>query len=77
MATASLGVTRLSRDQNIALRGAGAKDDSTQYSLGLAWEALRNVTVGCQYTHLDRETSNVIYSNTAYTAGCYVQGMLR
>ena len=66
-----------SRDQNIALPGAGPKDNSKQYSLGLAWEALRNVTVGCQYTRLDRDTTNVLYSYNAYTAGCYVQGMIR
>ena len=76
-ATAGVGITRLSRDQNIALPGAGPKDNSKQYSLGLAWEALRNVTVGCQYTRLDRDTSNVLYSYNAYTAGCYVQGMIR
>ncbi len=76
-ATAGLGITRLSRNGDIALPGAGAKDNSKQYSLGLAWEALRNVTVGCSYTRLDRDTSNTLYSYNAYTAGCYVQGMIR
>lgn len=76
-AQAGLGITRLSRDRDIALAGARSKDNSRQYSLGLAWEALRNVTVGCQYTRLDRDTTDVIYSYNAYTAGCYVQGMLR
>jgi hypothetical protein len=76
-ATAGLGITKLSRNGDIALPGAGAKDDSKQYSLGLAWEALRNVTVGCSYTRFDRDTSNVLYSYNAYTAGCYVQGMIR
>lgn len=76
-ATAGLGITKLSRNGDIALPGAGAKDDSKQYSLGLNWEALRNVTVGCSYTRFDRDTSNVLYSYNAYTAGCYVQGMIR
>jgi hypothetical protein len=76
-ATAGLGITKLSRNGDIALPGAGARDDSKQYSLGLAWEALRNVTVGCSYTRFDRDTSNVLYSYNAYTAGCYVQGMIR
>ncbi|WP_157523198.1 hypothetical protein [Mitsuaria sp. 7] len=76
-ATAGLGITKLSRNGDIALPGAGAKDDSKQYSLGLAWEALRNVTLGCSYTRFDRSTSNVLYSYNAYTAGCYVQGMIR
>ncbi|MBO9688731.1 MAG: hypothetical protein J7598_19180 [Mitsuaria chitosanitabida] len=76
-AQAGVGVTRLSRNGDIAVIGDRAKDNSTQYSLGLAWEALRNVTVGCQYTRLNRDTSNVVYTYNAYTAGCYVQGTLR
>ncbi|TXD96651.1 hypothetical protein FUT87_05665 [Mitsuaria sp. TWR114] len=76
-AQAGVGFTRLSRDRDIALGGIRSKDNSKQYSLGLAWEALRNVTVGCQYTRLDRDTTDVIYSYNAYTAGCYVQGMIR
>ncbi|MDH0865346.1 hypothetical protein [Mitsuaria sp. GD03876] len=69
------GYTRLNRRDDQV--GTSFKDNSKQYSLGLAWQALRNVTVGCQYSHLSRDTTNVLYAYSAYTAGCYVQGMIR
>ena len=75
--TAQLGAgyTRLNRHDDQF--GTSYKDNTKQYSLGLAWQALRNVTVGCQYSHQSRDTTNVLYAYGAYTAGCYVQGMLR
>lgn len=69
------GYTRLSRNDDQF--GTSFKDNSRQYSLGLAWQALRNVTLGCQYSRMSRDTTSVLYAYSAYTAGCYVQGMIR
>lgn len=72
---AGAGYTRMNRSDGAA--GANLDDNSKQYSLGVAWQALRNVTLGCSYARTSRDTTNVIYSYNAYSAGCYVQGMLR
>lgn len=69
------GFTRLSRNDDQF--GTSSRDNSRQYSLGIAWQALRNVTLGCQYNRVSRDTTNALYDYGAYTAGCYVQGMIR
>lgn len=74
-ATAGAGYNRTSRDD--LTRQLNYSDNSRQYSLGLAWQALRSVSVGCSISRVERRTANVLYTYDANTYGCYVQGMLQ
>jgi hypothetical protein len=67
--------SRTSRDD--LTRQVTFRDSSRQYTFGVAWQALRAVSVGCSYSRVERRTGNILYTYDADTYGCYVQGMLQ
>jgi len=73
--TAGGGYSKVSRDDRALNRGYS--DSSNFYNAGISWQATRAVTVGCNYSHQSRNSYNILYTYDAYTAGCYVQGVIQ
>ncbi|SEK51953.1 hypothetical protein SAMN05216359_10261 [Roseateles sp. YR242] len=73
--TAGGGYSKVSRDDRNL--NTGYSDSSRFYNAGISWQATRAVTVGCNYSRQIRDSYNLLYSYNAYTAGCYVQGVIQ
>ncbi|WAC75167.1 hypothetical protein OU995_10895 [Roseateles sp. SL47] len=69
------GYSQVSRDDRTY--NTGYKDSSRFYNAGVSWQATRAVTVGCNYSHQSRSSYSLLYTYDAYTAGCYVQGVIQ
>ncbi|ALV08306.1 TonB-dependent receptor domain-containing protein [Roseateles depolymerans] len=73
--TAGGGYSRVSRDDRNF--NTGNSDSSRFYNAGISWQATRAVTVGCSYNRQSRSSYSLLYTYDAYTAGCYVQGVIQ
>lgn len=73
--TAGGGYSRVSRDDRSL--NTGYSDNSRFYNAGISWQATRAVTLGCSYSRQSRNSYSTLYTYDAYTAGCYVQGVIQ
>ncbi len=56
---------------SVVLSGIEGRDRGTTASLGLRWEALRSLTLGCQVSHDERGKNSTPALNDAYSASVY------
>jgi outer membrane protein assembly factor BamA len=74
---ASAGFNYSAIKRSASLITTESRDTNRGYSLGLVWQVLRNVELGCQFNQQSRGSTIAQYVYDAKSYGCYAQGLLR